>query len=75
MAPAPFAKGAGAALQTYMFRPCVTAVLLTAGGDQVPLIIDGDFSFGQYIRSINIATSMGPGIRLDLNPTLSLTPP
>jgi large subunit ribosomal protein L1 len=30
---------------------------------------------GQYIRSINISTSMGPGIRLDLNPTLSLTPP
>lgn len=32
-------------------------------------------SKGQYIRTINIATSMGPGIRLDLNPTLSLTPP
>jgi large subunit ribosomal protein L1 len=30
---------------------------------------------GQYIRTINIATSMGPGIRLDLNPTLNLTPP
>jgi large subunit ribosomal protein L1 len=30
---------------------------------------------GQYIRSINLCTSMGPGIRLDLNPTLSLTPP
>lgn len=30
---------------------------------------------GQYIRTINISTSMGPGIRLDLNPTLSLTPP
>jgi large subunit ribosomal protein L1 len=30
---------------------------------------------GQYIRSVNISTSMGPGIRLDLNPTLSLTPP
>jgi large subunit ribosomal protein L1 len=30
---------------------------------------------GQYIRTINLSTSMGPGIRLDLNPTLSLTPP
>src|SRR5579884_855097 len=30
---------------------------------------------GQYIRSINLSTSMGPGIRLDLTPTLSLTPP
>src|SRR5712692_976720 len=30
---------------------------------------------GQYIHSINIATSMGPGIHLDLTPTLSLTPP
>jgi large subunit ribosomal protein L1 len=30
---------------------------------------------GQYIRTINIATSMGPGIKLDLTPTLSLTPP
>jgi large subunit ribosomal protein L1 len=30
---------------------------------------------GQYIRTVNLATSMGPGIKLDLNPTLSLTPP
>lgn len=30
---------------------------------------------GQYIRSINLATSMGPGIRMDLTPTLNLTPP
>jgi large subunit ribosomal protein L1 len=30
---------------------------------------------GQYIRSINLTTTMGPGIRLDLTPTLSLTPP
>jgi large subunit ribosomal protein L1 len=28
---------------------------------------------GQYIRSASIATSMGPGIKLDLTPTLSLT--
>ncbi len=27
---------------------------------------------GQYIRSITIATSMGPGIKLDIQPTLSL---
>jgi large subunit ribosomal protein L1 len=30
---------------------------------------------GLYIRTINISTSMGPGIKLDLSPTLSLTPP
>lgn len=30
---------------------------------------------GQYIRTINLSTTMGPGIKLDLNPTLSLTPP
>lgn len=29
---------------------------------------------GQYIRSINISTTMGPGIPLDLTPTLALTP-
>lgn len=28
---------------------------------------------GQYIRSATIATSMGPGIKLDITPTLSLT--
>jgi large subunit ribosomal protein L1 len=28
---------------------------------------------GQFIRSISLATSMGPGIRLDLAPTLSMT--
>lgn len=28
---------------------------------------------GQFIRSISLATSMGPGIRLDLTPTLSMT--
>lgn len=28
---------------------------------------------GQYIKSASLATSMGPGIRLDLTPTLSLT--
>jgi large subunit ribosomal protein L1 len=28
---------------------------------------------GQYIQSISVATSMGPGIKLDLKPTLSLT--
>jgi large subunit ribosomal protein L1 len=28
---------------------------------------------GQYIKSISLATSMGPGIKLDLKPTLSLT--
>ena len=28
---------------------------------------------GQYIRSATIATTMGPGIKLDLKPTLSLT--
>jgi large subunit ribosomal protein L1 len=32
-------------------------------------------SKGQYIRTINLSTSMGPGIKLDLSPTLSLTPP
>jgi large subunit ribosomal protein L1 len=29
---------------------------------------------GQYIRSITLTTTMGPGIKLDLQPTLSLTP-
>ncbi len=28
---------------------------------------------GQFIKSISLATSMGPGIRLDLTPTLSMT--
>ncbi len=28
---------------------------------------------GQYIRSATIATTMGPGIELDLKPTLSLS--
>lgn len=28
---------------------------------------------GQYIKSISLTTSMGPGIRLDLKPTLSLS--
>jgi large subunit ribosomal protein L1 len=28
---------------------------------------------GQYIKSISLTTSMGPGIKLDLKPTLSLT--
>ena len=28
---------------------------------------------GQFIKSISLATSMGPGIKLDLTPTLSLT--
>jgi large subunit ribosomal protein L1 len=32
-------------------------------------------SKGQYIRTINLSTTMGPGIKLDLTPTLSLTPP
>jgi large subunit ribosomal protein L1 len=32
-------------------------------------------SKGLYIRTINLSTSMGPGIKLDLTPTLSLTPP
>ena len=30
---------------------------------------------GQYIHTINISTTMGPGIALDLTPTLALTPP
>jgi large subunit ribosomal protein L1 len=28
---------------------------------------------GQYIKSATLTTTMGPGIRLDLQPTLSLT--
>jgi large subunit ribosomal protein L1 len=28
---------------------------------------------GQYVRSAFLTTSMGPGIKLDLKPTLSLT--
>jgi large subunit ribosomal protein L1 len=28
---------------------------------------------GQYIKAISLATSMGPGIMLDLRPTFSLT--
>jgi large subunit ribosomal protein L1 len=28
---------------------------------------------GQFIRSASLTTSMGPGIKLDLAPTLSLT--
>jgi large subunit ribosomal protein L1 len=28
---------------------------------------------GQYIRSASLATTMGPGIRLELAPTLALT--
>jgi large subunit ribosomal protein L1 len=29
---------------------------------------------GQYIRSVTVTTTMGPGIRLDLAPTLALQP-
>lgn len=29
---------------------------------------------GQYIRSITLATTMGPGVKLDLTPTLALKP-
>ena len=29
---------------------------------------------GHFIRSVTLATTMGPGIRLDLGPTLALTP-
>jgi large subunit ribosomal protein L1 len=28
---------------------------------------------GQYVKNISLATSMGPGIKLDLQPTLALT--
>jgi large subunit ribosomal protein L1 len=28
---------------------------------------------GQYIRSVSLATTMGPGIRLELGPTLAMT--
>ena len=28
---------------------------------------------GQYVKTASLATSMGPGIRLDLKPTLSLS--
>ena len=28
---------------------------------------------GQYVRTASLTTTMGPGIRLDLKPTLSLT--
>jgi large subunit ribosomal protein L1 len=30
---------------------------------------------GQYIRSASLSTSMGPGIKLDLKPTLELRAP
>jgi large subunit ribosomal protein L1 len=29
---------------------------------------------GQYVRSITLTTTMGPGIRLDVQPTLDLQP-
>jgi large subunit ribosomal protein L1 len=29
---------------------------------------------GQFIRSLTLTTTMGPGIRLDLSPTLALSP-
>jgi len=29
---------------------------------------------GQFIRSVSLATTMGPGIRLELGPTLVLAP-
>jgi len=29
---------------------------------------------GQYVKTASVATTMGPGIKLDLKPTLSLTP-
>jgi large subunit ribosomal protein L1 len=29
---------------------------------------------GQFVRSATLATTMGPGIRLELGPTLALTP-
>ena len=28
---------------------------------------------GQYVKSASLTTTMGPGIKLDLQPTLSLT--
>ena len=28
---------------------------------------------GQYIRTASVATTMGPGVRLDVKPTLDLT--
>jgi large subunit ribosomal protein L1 len=31
-------------------------------------------SKGQYIRSVTLTTTMGPGIHLDLGPTLAMKP-
>jgi hypothetical protein len=41
------------------------ATFLTAGGDQLPLMIEGGFSFGQYIRSIRTNLPAGAGSQFD----------
>jgi hypothetical protein len=38
---------------------------LTAGIVHVPLMIEGSFSFGQYIRSIRMNLSAGAGSQFD----------
>jgi hypothetical protein len=45
----------------YMVFPLA---FFTAGGTHVPLMIDGDFSFGQYIRNIKTNWSFGAGSQL-----------
>src|SRR5215831_4549828 len=50
--------------------PPYAVTFLTAGGFHVPLMIDGDFSFGQYSRIIRTNLPCGAGSQL-----LSLSAP
>jgi hypothetical protein len=44
--------------------PVCQAIFLTAGGVHVPSMIDGGFSFGQYMRNIRMNLPVGAGSQL-----------
>jgi hypothetical protein len=55
---------------TDWFTYAFPLTFFTAGGFHVPLIMEGDFSFGQYMRNIKTNLSFGAGSQL-----LSLSAP